>query len=54
MSRTEKYSIVVVFECPFIQSCILPKRQGICSNPECKVYTEYEERVKKLKARTHY
>ena len=35
-------------DCPFSNSCILPKRESICKDPEYKVCPEYEIKKKKL------
>ena len=54
MSRTKDKPKIVVFECPFVPSCVLPKNQAICKIPECKICSEYSIRLKKLKWRTLY
>ena len=52
MSRTKNKIGFAIFECPFVHSCVLPKNQGICRIPECKICSEYIIRLKKLKSRT--
>lgn len=54
MSKIKSRPRLIVFECPFIQSCVLPKSRGICKIPECKICSEYITRVNKLKKRTLY
>ncbi len=54
MSRTKNRPEFVVFECPFVYSCVLPKNRAICKIPECKICSEYSIRLKKLKSRTLY
>jgi hypothetical protein len=36
-------------DCPFSGSCILPKKEHICKNPEYKVCPEFEVKKKKLR-----
>lgn len=36
-------------DCPFSNSCVLPKKDFICKNPEFKVCPEFEVKKKKLR-----
>ena len=38
----------LLLECPFINSCVIPKAPALCKFPECKICSEFEVKTKKI------